>query len=539
MEEKAEGAMFWSDRMAKDIVGRKSFHYIEKPIPKFDEYVVKTSASLSGVLHIGRLSDTIRGETVHRSLLDAGHKSKLIWVAEDMDPLRKVPAGVPANYEQYIGMPVTDIPDPDGCHDSYAAHHVEKYFEVIDEFVKTPMQKFSMRAEYKKGNFTEYVQKILKHIKTVVEIQNKHREEPLPPTWSPWTPICDKCGKISTAKVLKFEHGKVHYKCEDYAFEKTVAKGCGHEGINDPLKANGKMMWKSEWASQWARWKVVSEGAGKEYQVPNSAFWINAEIAERVLDFPMPEPIFYEHIMIDNVKMSASLGNVVYPKDWLLAAPPELLRFFYNKKLMKTRSFSWKDLPILYDDYDSHAKVHFGEIKVENEKEKMHMSRLYEISQLKEVQKPVEMSFAHAAMIAQLFEKKEDIIASLEKTGHYRKDSEALLFDRIEKAKLWVEKYAPDSSKFKIQQSVPEGLKLTDSQKNALHEVAGKLNEKEWAEQELFNQFYEIIKKNGLSPNDFFKASYMVLLNKERGPKLAAFILAIGHKKVASLFEKV
>src|SRR3989344_9173589 len=151
--------LFWADQLAKQIVSREKFHYLDKKAPKFDEYVVKTSASLSGVLHIGRLSDTIRGETVFKALKDAKVKTKLIWVAEDMDPLRKVPKNVPEEFQNYIGMPVTDVPDPDGNFKSYAERFKAEYFEVIDEFLTTKMEKFSMREEYKKGSFN-------KHIKT-------------------------------------------------------------------------------------------------------------------------------------------------------------------------------------------------------------------------------------------------------------------------------------------------------------------------------------------------------------------------------------
>ena len=171
-----------------------------------------------------------------------------------------------------------------------------------------------------------------------------------------------------TTVVRDFSDGVVRYQCKDYDFEQTKAIGCGHKGENDPLKGNGKLLWKSEWACQWAFWKVVSEGAGKEYQVPNSAFWVNAEIVEKILEYPMPEPIFYEHIIINGEKMSASLGNVIYPKDWIEVAPVALLRFFYNKRLMKTRSFSWIDLPKLYDDFDKHSEVFHRKIRLENEK---------------------------------------------------------------------------------------------------------------------------------------------------------------------------
>ena len=144
MEEKS---LFWADQLAHEIASRQKFKYADKSMPKLDKFVVKTSASISGVLHIGRLSDTIRSETVAKALLDAGHKAELIWVAEDMDPLRKIPEGVPKTFEKYIGFAVTDIPDPFGCHKTYAEHNKEEYFKVIDQFVSLKMTKYSMREE--------------------------------------------------------------------------------------------------------------------------------------------------------------------------------------------------------------------------------------------------------------------------------------------------------------------------------------------------------------------------------------------------------
>jgi len=531
--------LFWADQLADEIINRKKFRYLENETPKFSDYTVKTSASLSGVLHIGRLSDTIRGSSVYQALKDAGAKAKLIWVAEDMDPLRKVPEGVPKDYEKYIGMPVTDIPDPDGCHRSYANHHVAEYFKVLDEYVPEKMEKFSMRAEYQAGHFKPYIKKILEKMETVVEIQNRYRTNPLKKGWSPWTPICDNCGKIITPKVTGFEEGKVQYVCKDYEFEKNIAKGCGHKGENDPLKGNGKMVWKSEWASQWARWKVVSEGAGKEYQVPNSAFWINAEIVEKVHDFPSPVPIFYEHLMIDNVKMSASLGNVVYPADWLEVASPEILRLFYNKRLMTTRSFSWKDLPVLYDEEDNFIKIVNGETQLENKKEEMHVKRLFEISHGHKKHESCPVAFSHAIVLAQISDKDEDIIRSLKKTGQWDEKKKNVIFERIEKVRKWLAKFAPVDVKFEVQETLPAGLHLDDAQKKALHLLAEKLMEKDWEEKELFNEIYEIAKQCGLEGKDVFKAGYNVLLNKDRGPKLAPFILMLGRDKVAEMLKKV
>jgi lysyl-tRNA synthetase, class I len=528
--------LFWADKVAKEIITREKFHFTDDRISTQSEYVVKSGASLSGVLHIGRLSDTIRSDSIVTALKDAGVKAKALWVADSLDPLRKVPAGVPKDYVQYIGMPVTDIPDPEGSYPSYADRFLDEYMKVIDQFVVNKLEKKSMREEYKKGTFRPFIKTIVEHAEEVRQIHNKYRTTPHKKGWSPWNPICDSCGKLMTPKVTDIVDGKVLYRCEDYEFETTTAKGCGHKGENDPLKGNGKMVWKSEWASQWMAWNVSCEGSGKEYQVPNSAWWINGEISEHVLKFPMPVPFFYEHLFIDGVKMSASLGNVVYPKDWVEVASPELLRLLYNKRLMMTRSFSWKDLPQLYHEFDGLVRVHKGITQLTNEKEKMNALRLLEMAKMRDLGEPLDLTFSHAAMVAQLYQNDEDSIASLRKSGHYSKKNHEQIIDLLHKAKLWLEKYATDDDKYVVQASVPAGLTLSKGQKDALHDVAALLDSKEWDERDLHNEFYSICQKRGIKNTEFFQAAYRVLLNKERGPKLASFLILLGKERVAPLF---
>ncbi|HDD72608.1 MAG TPA: lysine--tRNA ligase, partial [Candidatus Aenigmarchaeota archaeon] len=492
-----EERLFWADQIAEEIVNRKRFRYIEKPVPRFDRFVVKTSASISGVLHIGRLSDTIRGESVHRALKDLGVKSELIWVAEDMDPLRKIPNGVPESFSKYIGMPVSDIPDPWGCHKTYAEHHISEYLEVIDEFVATRMKRFYMSEEYRKGSFNRFIKILMEpeNIEKIISILNRFRREPFQTkAWSPWTPICENCGKIITPAIEEItSEGLVRYTCRDYSFEKTTAKGCGHRGTADPLKDGGKLMWKSEWAAQWAYWKVVSEGAGKEYQVPGSAFWVNGEIVEKVLDFPMPVPIFYEHLMIDGKKMSASLGNVVYPRDWLEVAPPELLRFLYNKKLMKTRSFSWTGLPGLYSEYDKHEEVYFGKKKIENKKEEAHMKRLYEISQVGKPEYHQKVSFEFCVMISQIFGNRfERALEVMERSGHVKNPGKVdieFLRKRLSYARRWAELYAPEQYRISLVEKPAPGImqQLSSKQKSALRELCRRLKEKQMTEEEIYS----------------------------------------------------
>ena len=522
--------VFWTDQIADKAINRKRFLYIEKPMKKFDKFTVKTSASISGVLHIGRLSDTIRGEAVTRSLVDAEVDGDIIWVAEDMDPLRKVPRGVPDSYVEYIGAPVTDIPDPDGCHDSYAAHHTAKYFKVIDDFVSLKMEKFSMREEYKKGNFNPYIKLMLANMEELKKIQNKYRREPLPDDWAPWTPICDNCGKIITPRVTKFEGGKVHYKCEDYQFEKYTAKGCGHEGTNDPLKGNGKLMWKSEWAAQWARWNIVSEGAGKEYQVPGSAFWVNAEICERILGFPSPVPIFYEHLIINGKKMSASLGNVVYPADWLEHAPAELLRLLFLKDPMRERDFRWDFVPNMMDEADELERVYYGVKKLKSDRESQNAKRLFRMISVKPLPKkyvPV-VGFSTVVELARTMPSKNQldfIVTQVERLGLVDKATPAVrkrIEQRLGYAKAYIET---------TQKKEKGKIKLTAGQASAIKKLIAVI-EKEDDPGKLQNKIFELAKSSGMKPAEFFRLVYTILFSSKRGPRLGPYIVDAGKGEI-------
>ncbi len=509
---------FWAEDIAKEIIGRKKYKYVNKKIKKPKEFVIKTSASLSGVLHIGRLSDTIRGETVYRALKNLGVKAKIIWVAEDMDPLRKIPKGVPKSFEKYLGMPVSDIPDPFGCHENYSEHFKSEYFKVIDEFVFEKIPKFSMREEYKKGSFNPFIKKILDNQELAISIQNKYRTEPLKKGYSSWTPICENCGKIITPRITKIENGLIHYKCEDYSFAKTKVKGCGYEGIINPLNGGGKLMWKGEWAAQWARWGVSSEGAGVEYSVPLSAWWVNAEIVEKILDYPMPVPIFYGHLFIDGKKMSASLGNVVFPHEWLECARPELLKFLYNKRLSKTRSFSWINLARLHDDFDKHARVYYDIEKGDTLKETRHMKKLYSYSFLKKPLPVIPISYAYAATLAQVYgDNKEEIMKKLKETGHYNKEVEDLIFERISMAKKWTEHHKiPEEIDFKLVK-----VSLEQEDKEIVREFVNILHfEKDF--EHFQKNIYSLAKNKGMKK--FFKVMYKALFNKDKGPKLADFV---------------
>ena len=543
MEKKYE---FWTDKLAREIVERKKFRFTDGEVPKFKKFVVKTAASVSGVLHIGRLSDTIRSEAVYLSLKDAGFDAELIWVADNVDPLRKIPRGVPESYKEFLGVPVTEVPDPFGCHKSYEEHFKSAYLAVVNQFIRSDMKIFSMREEYLKGNFRQEIKTILENYEKIVEIQNRNRpkDRPLPKDWSPWQPVCKNCGKIITPRVTKVEDGKVSYVCKDYAFKTTVAKGCGYEGEDNPLHGNGKLMYKSELASQWYHWQVCSEGFGKEYIVPGSAFWINAEIVERVFRFPMPVPIFYEHLVVDGKKMSASVGNVVYPKDWLEVATPEMLRLLFLKDPMRVRDFKWTDIPKMDEEYRRLEEVYYGVRNAKNEREGINMKRLFEIIQMTPIpkEKPCRLSFDLACMLVQVLPEDRRIeraIEILKKSYKNISDFDKSLFaETLKKADAWIKKYATESEKIKIVEVSDEiKRRLTKEQTEALRMLGNLLEEAK--EVDIREEINRIASSLQIEPVKVFEAAYTVLLGKPFGPRLIPFIQSLDKNFIVKRFTKL
>lgn len=522
--------IFWAERIAADIQNRKKFHFIDSAVPKLKQWTVKSSSSLSGVLHIGRLSDLIRGEAVSRALEKEGFKQEFIYVTEDMDPLRKIPKGVPKKFEEYLGMPVSDVPDPFGCHKSYAEHFISEFFNVLDDFLFLTPKLFSMRKEYKKGSFNESAQVLLKNSDKVRVIIESQQDSKLAQAWSPWKPICEKCGKLQTTILTNVDGLDVSYKCEDYSFEKSVAKGCGFEGTSDLSKGNGKLVWKSEWAAQWKHWGVCSEGAGKEYESRNSAFWVNAEICEKVLGFPMPVPIFYEHLMIDGKKMSASLGNVVYPKDWAEVARPETLKYLYMKRINKARSFSWGDVPSLELEVD--RDVSSGG------------SKLISYSAVKNrelVQIPVD--YSTIATLIPLFKDDANLFTQLFSAGLFPKNfsgkEKDALIERIKMARAWLEKYAPQEFKLSFLEILSDEVKnvMNVSARKLLPVVAKKLEGIDSAD-EIQQAIFNEAKANDVKPKQLFKVIYLALTGKESGPRAGLLILALGKEKCLQRFKE-
>jgi len=209
VQEKIIGKGTWIDKLASELLER------EKTLGRnLDLIRVESGLGASGIPHIGSLGDAVRAYGVKLALENLGYKSELIAYSDDLDGLRKVPEGLPDSLQEHIGKPVSLIPDPYGCHDSYGMHMSSILLDGLD--------KVGIKYEFRRAVDT-YKQGLLKdHIHTIlqnsVKIGDKISElvgQEKYQKYLPYFPVCAECNRLYTAEATEYisDEKKVKYKC--------------------------------------------------------------------------------------------------------------------------------------------------------------------------------------------------------------------------------------------------------------------------------------------------------------------------------------
>ncbi len=518
-----EDIYHWTDLTAEKII-----------IGKGDKksYTVAAGITPSGTVHIGNFREIITVDLVKRALEKRGKKVRFIYSWDDYDVFRKVPKNMPQPeiLEQYLRKPIINTPDTFGCHASYAEHHEKAVEEVVPRVGIFPEFLYQSQ-KYRSGEYVEEIKFCLEHTKTIKTILDKYREKPHSDDWLPITLFCEKCGK-DTITSLKWKGGyQIEYCCE-----------CGHqEKLDFKKRPIVKLKWRVDWAMRQHHERVDFEPAGKEhYAQPGGSRITSNETYEALYQESHPLDLKYDFIIVKGSggKMSSSLGNVVDLKEVLEIYEPEVLRYlFAATRPNKEFAISFDaDVLKIYEDFDKCERIYFGVEKV-SEKEEIKQKAAYELSSVRKLPKtmPYQPGFRHLTTLLQIHsldvEKSIGYFKKELKNAHDKKRIES----RAECAKNWLEKYAPEEFKFTVQEK--SQVQVTPEQRKILQELAGKLLQREWTDVELHEEMYILCKNNELAPPEFFKTAYRVLINKERGPRLAAFMLAIGKEKAAKLLE--
>jgi lysyl-tRNA synthetase class 1 len=528
VSEETIGHGTWYDMMAQKVIDR------ERKLGR-SLSLVRTEMGLgaSGFPHIGSLGDAARSYAVTLALKNLGYNSELVAYCDDKDGLRKVPAGLSKDLEKYLGFPVSSIPDPFGCHESYGKHMSSLLLSALDK-CGIEYRYYSAQEVYAKGLLREEIRTLLMNAQKVGEIVKEEVGQERYTEVLPFFPVCEKCGRIYTTKAYKFEPktDTVLYRCEGLEIRGRLIVGCGHQGEANIARGEGKLTWKGEFAARWKALDIRFEAYGKDIA---DSVRINDRICREVLGYEPPSHVKYEMFLDKGgKKISKSAGNVFTPQVWFRYGSPQSLLLLMLKRFIGTRTLDVSDIPAYMNELDALEDVFFSKKPV-SEREFVKLKGLYLYCW---VMKPPAKPSVHVPYnlmtflvkmapkecVEEFVEEKLQSYGYLQKTQHV--DDE--LRQRIEYAKNW-------TGDFEEIKETP--VNLTEPEKKAIEELI-KILETEEDPDKIQNAIFNAAKNNGVQPRDFFRTLYTILMGAPQGPRLGPYVLAMGRQNVVAALQR-
>ncbi len=529
MSEKIIGRGTWYDKMAVKIIER------ERRLGRsLDMIRTEMGLGASGFPHIGSLGDAARSYAITLALRDQGYRSELIAFCDDKDGLRKVPAGLPKTLEKYLGFPVTDIPDPFKCHDSYGRHMSSLLLEAMDN-CGIEYRYMSAKEAYEKGLLNNEIHTILLNAKKVGEIVKEEVGQERYMEVLPYFPVCENCERIYTTKATEYlpKERKVLYVCEGMEIKGRWIEGCGYKGEADVTKGLGKLSWKGEFAARWKALDIRFEAYGKDIA---DSVRVNDRISREVLGFEPPAHAKYEMFLDKSGrKISKSAGNVFTPQVWLKYGSPQSLMLLLLKRFVGTRTIDVTDIPAYMNELDYLEDVYFGKKTVPDKKELAKLKGLYEYCWLlKPPKKPsIHVPYnmlTYLAKIAPKGREVEFITEKLQTYGYLQKGQQLdeNLKKRIENAINWARDFE------EIRETT---VTLKPEEKAAIKELIEIIKTEDQAEK-IQNAIFNTAKKHGVPPPELFKTLYTILIGAPQGPRLGPYIVAMGKQNVINALQR-
>ncbi len=519
----------WYDMMAQKVIER------EKQLGR-NMSLIRTEMGLgaSGFPHIGSLGDAARSNAVALALKDLGYNSELVAYCDDKDGLRKVPAGLTnADLEKYLGYPVSSIPDPFGCHESYGKHMSSLLLDALDK-CGIQYKYYSANEVYKKGLLLNEIRAILTNAKKVGEIVKEEVGQETYTEVLPYFAICEKCGHLYTTRAYKFDPktDKVTYKCEGLEIRGKLIPGCGHEGELDIKSGQGKLTWKSEFAARWRALDIRFEAYGKDIA---DSVRINDRICREVLEFEPPSHAKYEMFLDKGgKKISKSAGNVFTPQVWFQYGSPQSLLLLMLKRFVGTRTLDVSDIPSYMNELDEMEDVYFGKKQV-SPKEATRLKGLFLYCWVMKspAKASIHVPYNLLAFLVKMAPKEcvNDYVAEKLQSYGYLQKNQAIdteLAKRIEYALNWTRDF--EEIKETTVNLSPEG-------KKAVAELLQTLPNADDPDK-IQNAIFNAAKNNGMKPGEFFKTLYAILMGAPQGPRLGPYVLAMGKQNVIAALQR-
>ncbi|MDC0073913.1 lysine--tRNA ligase [Alphaproteobacteria bacterium] len=333
------------------IEAQKLLNRYDKSLPANGSILFQTGYGPSGLPHIGTFGEVVRTSMVRSSFHEISDiKTRLFTFSDDMDALRKVPENIPNQelIQRFLGMPLTQIPDPYNRFESFGHHNNYLLCEFLDNFGFDYEFKSSTEF-YKSGKFDKTLLEVLKNYDKIIQIilptLGKERRK----TYSPFLPLCSETGSVLQVPVIKtdYKSGTIIYEREDGKKIETLVTG-----------GECKLQWKVDWAMRWKAFEVDYEMSGKDLI---ESVNLSSKIC-KIIEGNPPEGFNYELFLDDKgEKISKSRGNGISIEQWLKYASPESLSLFMFQSPRKAKRLYFDVIPKAVNEYYTFLKKYDGE----------------------------------------------------------------------------------------------------------------------------------------------------------------------------------
>jgi len=526
---------YWADAIADQLISEH---------PGEDQFTCAAGISPSGVVHFGNFRDVITGHLVACALERKGKKARRIFSWDNFDRFRKVPAGVDESFAQYIGMPLSRVPDPEGKLASYAERFQAPFVEAMNE-LDIELEYIDQTAMYTSGAYDTEIFHALKQRHEIADIllsfmtekaktdqeldEVKYREEFYP------IAVYSKFTGKDTTKVLSYDgESTITYLCLETQKEDTVDLSKEHIA---------KLGWKIDWAMRWKREGVRFEPGGHDHASPGGSYDAASKIAQAVYTYDAPLFAEYKFIGIQGLgaKMSGSKGNAVSPSDLLGIYDPVILKWLYGRKSPQQSFMLAFDSEIYrqYDEFDREVVAHFA--GTGDALEAAILSDAIGKTGDAALKEPI--PFRQAVGFGQIIQWNEEKLKEMLAASGLAY-SDASIASRLPRARQWLETYNPSERVALLENKNTEYFASMSAEskshvatlKNSLSESGGE------TVTQLEEMVYAIPKQEGIDEKqlkkvqrEFFTHVYNLLIGKDTGPRLGTFLWAADRKRVHEL----
>ena len=542
----------------------RSKNWIEQTADKVEEFarqrkgdgariVCASGISPSGPIHLGNLREIITVHLVTEELRRRGREAEHIHSWDDFDRLRKVPAGVPQEFAQHIGRPISDIPDPAGEYESYAMRFMSEFERSVARLGIGPRY-VRQSVAYRRGDYREQIRVAMRKRFEIFDILVKYQtpgrhERPAEERRAEYYPFkvyCEDCGRDTTViEAYDDAASTVSYACQFREYRGSFSLG---------EKVAGKLVWKVDWPMRWSYEAVDFEPGGEDHSAPGSSYTVGKQLVKEIYGGAAPYFIGYAFVgLAGRSKISSSFGTSATPEAALDILEPCIVRWLYIRRNAGQKfdiNFG-QEVVRLYDEWDSFvARVAAGKA---DEAERLVYERCVRTSEGEVARSKLTIPFRILSSAADITQGNVEQILRIA-SDHLedpppREELRRSLEPRLTCAINWAVNYLPEDERTRIRSGHDRATyeSLDEAHRRGIRMLLERLDEY-WSLQGLTTLVYGVPKLLLGLPIDappseeikpvqrgFFIAVYQLLCGSDTGPRLPTLFLSLGKERLRAL----